>query len=69
MYCLLVPTQIINVGCHPASIRQLLQVVGSLMVPTDEDSQDWSLLLSRIISETKTVMLTFYILSLMSCTF
>lgn len=51
--CLLKHTQIINVWCHPSSIRELLQVVGSFMVAADEDCQDRSFLLSWIISERK----------------
>lgn len=55
------PTKKINVGCHPTSIWQLLQVIRSFMVPSNEDGQYWSLLLSRIISDIdKITMRLFY---------
>ena len=42
-------TKIINIWSHPASIRQLLQVVWSFMVPSNEDRQDGSFNLTTVV--------------------
>ena len=36
-----------DIGCHPATIRELAQVSASLMIATDEDGEDGRLSLSR----------------------
>lgn len=42
-------TEVVDVGRHPPAVRQLLQVVGCLVVPTDEHREDRGLLLARVV--------------------
>lgn len=43
-------THVVDIGGDPTSIRQFLQIVGCLVVATNEDRQNGSLLFTRVIS-------------------
>ena len=44
-------TEIVDVWSHPAAVRELLQVVGGLVIAADENGQNRSLLFAGVVLE------------------
>ena len=44
-------TEIVDVWSHPAAVRELLQVVGGLVIATDENGHNRSLLFAGVVLE------------------